>query len=139
MPDVGFTHVALPVTDLDASIAFYREYTRLRVVHRRAQAVDKSRDIAWLGDGTRAFVLVLSEASTVERRLGPFAHLGVACAGRDEIEQLCALAKSAGCLREEPRDTGGPAGYLAVLDDPDGHTLELSYGQEVGLAVEQDT
>ena len=71
--------------------------------------------------------------------LGPFAHLGVACASRDEIEQLCALAKSAGCLREEPRDTGGPAGFLAILDDPDGHTLELSYGQEVGLAVEQAT
>ena len=139
MADVGFTHVALPVTDLDASIAFYGQYTRLRVVHRRAQATDPGREVAWLSDATRPFVLVLVGAPAVERPLGPFAHLGVACASRDEIEQLCALAKSAGCLREEPRDTGGPAGYLAILDDPDGHTLELSYGQEVGLAVEQAT
>ena len=139
MADVGFTHVALPVTDLDASIVFYGEYTRLRVVHRRAQASVTGRDVAWLSDATRPFALVLVEAPAVERPLGPFAHLGVACASRDEIEQLCTLAKSAGCLRAEPRDTGGPAGCLAILDDPDGHTLELSYGQEVGLAVERAT
>ena len=102
MADVGFTHVALPVTDLDASIAFYGQYTRLRVVHRRAQATDPGREVAWLSDATRPFVLVLVGAPAVERPLGPFAHLGIACASRDEIEQLCALAKSAGCLRGLP-------------------------------------
>jgi hypothetical protein len=29
-------------------------------------------------------------------------------------------------------------GYWAFLQDPDGHTLELSYGQEFGLTVEKD-
>lgn len=137
MPDVGFTHVALPVTNLDASVEFYAKYTGLRVVHRRARATDKDRDIAWLSDRTRPFVLVLAEAATVENPMGPFAHLGVACASRTEMKDLCTLAKSEGCLREEPRETGGPAGYLAMLSDPDGHTLELSYGQEVGLTVER--
>jgi hypothetical protein len=28
-----------------------------------------------------------------------------------------------------------PVGYWALLRDPDGHALELSYGQEVGLTV----
>ncbi len=139
MPDVGFTHVALPVTNLDATIAFYDKYTKLRVVHRRAQSTDKHRDIAWLSDRTRPFVLVLAEAATVEHPMGPFAHLGVACASRAEMDALCAVARSEGCLREEPRETGGPAGYLAMLSDPDGHTLELSYGQEVGLTVDEFT
>ncbi len=139
MPDVGFTHVALPVTNLDASVEFYAKYTGLRVVHRRVRATDKNRDIAWLSDRTRPFVLVLAEAATVENPMGPFAHLGVACASRNEMKDLCTLAKSDGCLREAPRETGGPAGYLAMLSDPDGHTLELSYGQEVGLAVERAT
>jgi catechol 2,3-dioxygenase-like lactoylglutathione lyase family enzyme len=139
MPDVGFTHVALPVTNLDASVAFYGKYTGLRVVHRRARATDENRDIAWLSDRTRPFVLVLPEAATVESPLGPFAHLGVACATREEMDELCAVARSEGCLREEPRETGGPAGYLAMLSDPDGHTLELSYGQEVGLTVDEFT
>jgi catechol 2,3-dioxygenase-like lactoylglutathione lyase family enzyme len=139
MPDVGFTHVALPVTNLDASAEFYGKYTHLRVVHRRARATDGNRDIAWLSDRTRPFVLVLAEAATVEYPLGPFAHLGVACASREEMDELCVVARSEGCLREEPWETGGPAGYLAMLSDPDGHTLELSYGQEVGLAAEQIT
>ena len=94
---------------------------------------------AWLSDRTRPFVLVLAEAAAVENPMGPFAHLGVACASREEIQQLCAMAKSEGCLRDTPRETGGPAGYLAMLTDPDGHTLELSYGQEVGLTVERST
>jgi hypothetical protein len=28
-------------------------------------------------------------------------------------------------------------GYWAFLRDPDGHTLEIAYGQELGLAVER--
>lgn len=137
MPDIGFTHVALPVTDLDVSVAFYAEYTRLRVVHRRPQASDAPRDVAWLSDGTRPFVLVLAEAATVDWPLGPFAHLGFACASRDEIERLCAKAERTGCLRESLRKTGGPAGDLAVLNDPDGHSVELSFGQDVASAVER--
>jgi len=35
MTDVGFTHVALEVTNLDASIEFYAAYARMSVVHRR--------------------------------------------------------------------------------------------------------
>ncbi len=137
MPDVGFTHVALPVTNLGASVEFYGKYARLRVVHRRAQATNKDRSVAWLSDGKRPFVLVLAEVAVVATPLGPFAHLGVACESRKEIDDLCALARSESCLRDAPRDMGGPAGYLANLSDPDGHTLELSYGQEVGLAVER--
>ncbi len=33
--DVGLTHVALMVTNPDASIAFYEKYGAMRVVHRR--------------------------------------------------------------------------------------------------------
>jgi len=36
-------------------------------------------------------------------------------------------------LLAEPRDDGPPVGIWAFLQDPDGHTLELSYGQEIGL------
>ncbi len=137
MHDIGFTHVALHVTNLDGSIQFYAKYARLQVVHRRAQRLDPELEIAWLSDLTRPFVLVLAEAGSVENPLGPFAHLGVACASRDEVDRLCELARSEGILRTEPTGYGGPAGYLAFLDDPDGHTLELSYGQEVGFTVEE--
>lgn len=137
MPDIGLTHVALPVTDLEPSIDFYARYARMKVVHRRAQKANPELEIAWLSDLTRHFVLVLAESPIIGNPLGPFAHLGVACASREEVDELCELARSEGRLREEPRGFGGPAGYLAFLSDPDGHTLELSFGQETGLAVEE--
>jgi lactoylglutathione lyase len=135
--DVGLTHVALPVTDLAASAEFYAKYARMKIVHRRARATELDRSIAWLSDLTRPFALVLAETEEVATPLGPFAHLGVACATRGELDRLAQLARAEGCLREGPWESGGPAGYLCMLSDPDGHTLELSYGQEIALAVEQ--
>jgi len=139
VPDIGFTHIALPVTDLDRSVAFYERFTDLRVVHRRAQTSDPNREIAWLSDLVRQFVLVLAEESSVRHPLGPFAHLGFACASAQDVDRLCTLGRTEGCLREHPRDTGGPAGYLGILLDPDGHTVELTFGQETGLAVDSAT
>jgi predicted lactoylglutathione lyase len=64
-------------------------------------------------------------------------HLGVGCPSREIIDTLCAKAQQAGVLLQEPQDSGYPIGYWAFLRDPDGHALELSYGQEIGLTVEQ--
>ena len=36
-----------------------------------------------------------------------------------------------------PMDYAHPVGYWAFLKDPDDHTLEVSYGQEVGLTVQK--
>jgi catechol 2,3-dioxygenase-like lactoylglutathione lyase family enzyme len=129
MADIGLTHVALEVTDLDASIAFYAAFAGMQVVHRRPRA-------AWLSDKTRPFVIVLLEAKNVETTLRPLAHLGVACASREEIDRLSEIAREENRLIDGPKDSGPPVGYWAFLRDPDGHTLELSHGQEVGVAVE---
>jgi catechol 2,3-dioxygenase-like lactoylglutathione lyase family enzyme len=129
MSDVGMTHVALPVTDLERSTAFYACYANMRIVHSRPE-------VAWLGDGTRPFVIVLVEAAEVTDPLRPFAHLGVGCPTREEVDRLSEKARAEGCLIDGPNDSGPPVGYWAFLRDPDGHTLELSHGQEVGLAVE---
>jgi catechol 2,3-dioxygenase-like lactoylglutathione lyase family enzyme len=127
--DVGLTHIALTVSDLERSIAFYATYAGMCVVHRRP-------GVAWVSDRTRPFVIVLAKQSEVEHPLRPFSHLGVACATREEVERLAAAAREAGCLLGGPMDSGPPVGYWAFLRDPDGHTLELSFGQEVGLTVE---
>ena len=130
MSDIGLTHVALPVHDLDASIAFYARYARMQVVHRRESVV-------WLSDKTRPFVIVLMQGGEVEHPLRPAAHLGVACESREEVDRLCALAREEETLVGGPQDYGPPVGYWAFLSDPDGHTLEISYGQDVGLTVER--
>ena len=139
MPDVGFTHIALPISNLDASLAFYEKYAGMVAVHRRQSLSNPDRRVAWISDRLRPFVVVLLETDNVHPVLVPFAHLGVACATRAELDRLCEEARQEGVLVEEPSDSGPPVGYWAMLRDPDGHTLELSFGQEVRTTVESDS
>jgi catechol 2,3-dioxygenase-like lactoylglutathione lyase family enzyme len=132
--DRGLTHIALPVTNLDESIAFYARYARMEVVHRRAESGPDSA-VAWISDKTRPFVVVLLTVPRVDHPLLPSAHLGVGCESRAEVDALCALAQEEGRLRRGPVDSGAPVGYWAILSDPDEHTLEISYGQEVAFTV----
>lgn len=137
-PDLGLTHVALPVTDVDASAAFYHRYGGLQVVHRRdGERRDDDSEagaVVWLSDLTRPFVVVLIE-TTVTHVLGGWSHLGVACASRDEVDARCAAARHAGLAVQGPHDDGPPVGYWAIIPDPDGHHLEVAHGQRVDAAV----
>ncbi|OKH36022.1 bleomycin resistance protein [[Phormidium ambiguum] IAM M-71] len=136
MVDIGLTHIALPVSNIEKSIEFYETYAQMQVVHRRIDA-NAGVAVAWLSDNTRPFVIVLIQTQSVQPILSPFAHLGVGCKSREAMDILCDKARQEGILVEEPKDSGYPVGYWAFLRDPDGHTLELSYGQEIGLTVEK--
>ena len=131
--DVGLTHVALPVRDVDATAGFYERYAGLRVVHRRT---DGDTAVVWLADGNHPFVIVcIAEPEPSMQLRGPFAHLGVGCRDRAELDALVALARSEGITVDGPQDAGPPVGYWAILTDPDGHQLELSVGQEISAAI----
>jgi len=127
--DIGLTHVALPVRALAASVAFYEKFAGMHAVHRRPGVV-------WVSDRTRPFALVLIETANVIKPLLPMAHLGVGVASRDEVDRLCRLAREEQCLAREPEDSGPPVGYWALIRDPDGHTLEVAFGQELANAIE---
>ena len=136
MSDIGLTHIALPMTHPQQSVAFYQKYAHMEVVHRRTNR-ESGHEVLWLSDHTRPFVIVLIEVETVTHPLKPSAHLGVGCKSRAEIDRLAQMAQEEGCLLMEPADEGPPVGYYAILQDPDGHTLELAHGQEIALAVAQ--
>jgi len=134
--DRGLTHVALAVTDLDASLAFYERYASMNVVHLRTDP-GGGNSVAWISDLTRPFVVVLIEVDAVDQRLGGvYGHLGLGVDAREEVDRRCADAKHAGYAVFGPIDSGPPVGYWGYIVDPDGHNLELSFGQEVGLTVE---
>jgi catechol 2,3-dioxygenase-like lactoylglutathione lyase family enzyme len=133
--DRGLTHVALGVTDVETSVDFYRRYADMDVVHRRRDDADTT--VVWLSDHTRPFVIVLIEQPRVSHALGGFAHLGIGCESRAEVDRRCARARAEDRDVFGPTDSGEPVGYWAIVTDPDGHNLELSYGQEVGLTVAQ--
>ncbi|SMH29025.1 VOC family protein [Azospirillum agricola] len=136
-PDLGLSHVALLVRDLDSSIAFYQEFADLRVVHRRTAGGDV-KEVAWMADGVRPFALVLVASTRLtDTPLGPFGHLGVACATREDVLNRAAEAGCRGILRSAPRDSGPPVGLWTYIADPDGNTLELSFGQEIAFTVKE--
>jgi catechol 2,3-dioxygenase-like lactoylglutathione lyase family enzyme len=136
MSDLGFTHIALAVSDVDTSISFYAKYAQMTVVHHRIDQATQS-DVAWISDLTRPFVIVLIKAAKVEGALLPQSHLGVAYQNREEIDRLCNEARAERILLDGPNDWGFPVGYWAFIQDPDGHTLEISSGQEISFTVEQ--
>jgi len=134
--DLGATHVALPVVDVDRSVEFYSRYAAMKVVHRRVDAAT-GNVVAWVSDLTRPFVVVLIQSAVVSDGLkGFFCHLGVGVKSREEVDRLCAEGTAEGRTVIGPVDSGYPVGYWAYIVDPDGHNLEISYGQEVGFTVE---
>lgn len=134
--DRGLTHVALPVHDVEASIDFYARYADMEVVHRRADP-SSGNTVVWVSDRTRPFVIVLIEQRVVSGGLTGFAHLGVGVTSREEVDRRCDRARAEGREVLGPLDSGYPVGYWGMIAGPDGHNLELSFGQEVGLTVER--
>ena len=130
--DLGLTHVAIPVSDMAASTEFYAEYASMEVVHQRGEPGER---VAWISDRTRPFVVVLLERS-VDHRLGGWSHLGVGLGSRAEVDDTLQRARAAGHEVLGAFDAGPPVGYWGIIADPDGHNLEVAFGQEVGFTVE---
>jgi catechol 2,3-dioxygenase-like lactoylglutathione lyase family enzyme len=132
--DQGLTHLALPVADLAVSLDFWARYAEMQVVHRRSES--DGGEVAWISDLTRPFVLVLIQVRPDRRLEGTYCHLGVAVASRERVDELCELARAEGRSVFGPNDYGPPVGYWAYIADPDGHNLEISFGQEVTFTVQ---
>ena len=130
--DLGLTHVALPVERWEETIEFYAVFASMEVVHERGEPGER---VAWISDRTRPFVVVLLERG-VDHRLGGWSHLGVGLESRLAVDRTLARASEAGFDALGPFDAGPPVGYWGIIADPNGHNLEVAYGQEVGITVE---
>jgi catechol 2,3-dioxygenase-like lactoylglutathione lyase family enzyme len=136
MSDRGLTHIALTVRDIGRSVAFYRDFGGFEIVHERHDDETGSA-VVWLSDLTRPFVVVLIQNQEPIHPLAGSNHLGVSLPSRSDVDDIATRARAEGRLELGPTDSGHPVGYWAIISDPDGHQLEVSYGQEVGLTVEQ--
>jgi catechol 2,3-dioxygenase-like lactoylglutathione lyase family enzyme len=138
-----WTHVALPVTDLDASIEFYTTVTPLVVVTRNT---DENGRGVWLSNKNQVdspFVLVLAEFKPeigarfgIEKgkkatTLAPFAHIGIELPRREDVDAVAEKARAVGALEWEPMDMAEHIGYICAVKDPDGNTVEFSHNQKV--------
>ena len=104
-PSSLLTHIALPVRDLDATLAFYAKYTTMVNIHERIDPESGLRSIS---------------------------HLGISLETRDEVDQIAAMAKADGCLLLGPMYRNEVVGYICIVTDPDGNNIEFSVEQVLG-------
>ncbi len=134
-----WTHVALRVDDIDATIAFYEDMTPLRLIDRRE---DDQGYGAWLGmpgATNNPFILVVAQffegsdpfADAPKEVLAPFAHFGIELPTQDAVDAIAERADEAGCLAMSATLMPRPIGYICMLRDPDGNMLEFSWDQGV--------
>jgi len=130
------THLALHVRDLEACIAFYRDFCGMRCVHQRddGEGGTGSR-VIWLAEPGREadFILVLLAGGPGrDRDERNYSHFGFALESRAAVDAIAEKARAAGCLIWPPREEPYPVGYYCGLSDPDGNAVEFSYGQPLG-------
>lgn len=134
-----WTHLALRVSDIDATIAWYQRYASLDVLAKRE---DDDGYGAWLGHkdaGEFPFVLVLAQffeghdpfAPTPLAKLAPFNHIGIEMPTKADVDGIAARAEAEGCLAMEAKMMPDPIGYICMLEDPDGNLVEFSFDQGV--------
>jgi catechol 2,3-dioxygenase-like lactoylglutathione lyase family enzyme len=134
-----WTHIALKVKDVDATVAWYEKFTHLRTLARHQDEMGRN---AWIGDESNAdspFVLVAGQffegkdpfAPAPHPPLGPFAHIGIELPSKEAVDEIAARGKEEGCLAFGPREMPKHIGYICFLKDPDGNTVEFSYDQGV--------
>lgn len=128
------THLALQVRDLEACIAFYRDYCGMEVVHERA-APDTGERVVWLAEPGREkefIFVILPGGRGRDQAAADFNHFGFALASRTEVDAVAEKARRDGILVWEPRERPYPVGYYCGVKDPDGNFVEFSYGQPLG-------
>lgn len=126
------THLALHVRDLDACVAFYRDFCGMAVTHERGAGTDR---VVWLAEPgrEREFVFVLLPGGPGRETVdGDYSHFGFAVESREAVDAVAVKARDAGCLAWPPREEPYPLGYYCGLKDPDGNFVEFSFGQPLG-------
>jgi lactoylglutathione lyase len=136
-----WTHIALPSSDLDASIAFYESFTPLVLLSRREDADGQSAWLSHDGQVDNPFVLVLvmfwRDKGTPAPIMAPFAHIGIEVPEREDVIAIAERARQAGCLSWEPTDLPQPVGFICAITDPDGNVVEISHNQGVYAKVQE--
>jgi catechol 2,3-dioxygenase-like lactoylglutathione lyase family enzyme len=127
------THLGLPVTNLDTSVAFYEKWAGMKVQEHLKDPMGITG--ARLAQKSGGFILSLLQLPMPMPMPGVM-HLGFNCGSKAEVDKVAADAKKEGILASGPIDSGPDLGYQAYISDPDGNNLEFAFGQKVGLSEE---
>ena len=146
-PHTLLTHIALPVSNLDATLAFYAKYTTMEKIHERFDPETQMRS-AWIANSedktatSARFVIVIMEGKLPTQITGDIkeeywflrsiAHLGISLNSREDVDRIAAMAKEDGILVLGPIYRNPVVGYICLVRDPDGNNVEFSVEQDLG-------
>jgi glyoxylase I family protein len=133
----SISHIALTVSDLERSAAFYNKvfefigFKRVEVPEATQQAM-KTQLNAWVGRGYS--ISIRPSKGEFARRLHDrnapgFNHMAFSAADRSDVEKMYELLKQMGAtVLDAPAEYPYSPGYFAVyFADPDGLKLEFAY------------
>jgi catechol 2,3-dioxygenase-like lactoylglutathione lyase family enzyme len=129
---VSLTHIALHCEDIDASVAFYRDWCSMNITHDR---VDDGVRVAWLAEPGKEneFIMVLiGGGNQIHTHPEDFSHLGFDVPERSDVDIIAARAAAINILAWPARELPPPVGYFCGVADPDGRVVEFSHGQPIG-------
>jgi catechol 2,3-dioxygenase-like lactoylglutathione lyase family enzyme len=129
----ALTHLALHVRDLEACVAFYREFCAMQTVHERDDGAGGR--VVWLaepGRESKFIFVILGGGPGRDQGEQDYSHFGFALDSRAAVDAIAEKGEHHGCLVWPPREEPYPVGYYCGLRDPDGNFVEFSYGQPLG-------
>lgn len=140
-----WTHIALRVKDIDATIDWYTSFTPLELLQRRQDDEGFGAWLAMSDTVDNPFVLVVAQflpgkdpfSPSPNTVLAPFAHLGMEMTSKEQVDEMAALAETEGCLAMPATQMPAPIGYICMLRDPDGNTVEFSWDQGVYATAQE--
>jgi len=140
-----WTHMALRVADMDATIEWYTAMTPLELIDRREDEMGYGAWLGMPGETNNPFLLVLAQffpetdpfKEAPIATLAPFAHLGMEMPTREAIDAIAERARESDCLAMPPTMMPPPIGYICMLRDPDGNMVEFSWDQGVYATLQE--
>jgi catechol 2,3-dioxygenase-like lactoylglutathione lyase family enzyme len=145
----SLTHFALHVEDAQKTAGFFERFAGMQVIRTFG---GRGGGAKWLrsADASNAFVIVLLEGdfpipgaaadhaagrelpvltSGPQAPTSPLSHFGFAVDSREQVDAIADDATREGVLAAPPRYAGEVIGYHCYLRDPNGHSVEFSFGQ----------
>ena len=116
-------HLGLGVSDLDASVEFYRDQLGFKVIRYQEFGDIASTAFIWTGDGEPIIELLQAKKDREGVPSIGMTHIGMFS---DDVDKLYARTTQAGVKwAGEPAPLGPGAPYAGFMLDPDGNRIEV--------------
>lgn len=126
------THFALHLDAIEECIRFYERYCHLKMADDQERGGRRVVLLAEPGRESEFVVQLLGGGEDQPAAPQTDSHFGFAVDSREAVDDVIAKGREDGIIIFEPEDAAFPIGYYCGIKDPNGNTVEISYGHLIG-------